>query len=641
AKPLDHEGTGSYTLTVTARDDADTPLTDEATVTLTVTDVNEAPAFAQDRYTRNVAENTAANTAVVTVSATDEDDTDTPTYEITSGNTGDVFAIDARSGQITIAAGKSLNHEDTETYTLTVTAADDADTPLTAEATVTVTVTDVNEAPKFANAAYMQNVTENTAVDAVVVTVSATDEDDTDTPIYSITNGNDNGDFAINENGQITIAKPLDHEGTGSYTLTVTARDDADTPLTAEAMVTVTVTDVNEAPTMFVNGSVIFSIAEDAAQNSNVGLPITGADPDEDDMLTYTITGGNDGTVFAIDGSTGQITVAKALDHETKDEYRLTVMADDSNGGTTEATITVTVTDVNENAPMMTSAVAASVAENTPAGTAVLTVTADDADASATITYRISGGADRNSFSIDEDTGVLTFNTAPDFEMPGSADNDNAYEMEVTASDGPNSVTQTITINVNDVNEAPVFAESSVTFSIAEDAAIDANVGDEVTAADEDAEQHLTYSITAGNDNGDFAIDGNGQITVARPLDYETTPSYTLTVTAADDGAGTLSATATVNITVIDEPNDEVLGVPFAEGVELYPNPASDHFRLSGISDEWIGVSLIGMTGHLVRSYPLSKDGLYDVSGLSEGLFFVIIEGDEGRKSVGRLVIRK
>ncbi|MBC6411111.1 MAG: T9SS type A sorting domain-containing protein, partial [Ekhidna sp.] len=76
-------------------------------------------------------------------------------------------------------------------------------------------------------------------------------------------------------------------------------------------------------------------------------------------------------------------------------------------------------------------------------------------------------------------------------------------------------------------------------------------------------------------------------------------------------------------------------------GMELYPNPASDHFRLSGISDEWIGVSLIGTAGHLVRSYPVSKDGLYDISGLSEGLFFVVIEGVKERKAVGRLVIRK
>ncbi|MBC6427427.1 MAG: cadherin domain-containing protein, partial [Ekhidna sp.] len=305
---------------------------------------------------------------------------------------------------------------------------------------------------------------------------------------------------------------------------------------------------------------------------------------------------------------------------------------------------------------------------------------------------------------------------------------------------------QTITVTVTDVNEAPAFSSGSFILTIGEDAATDANVGAAVAAVDPD-EDGVTYTLT-GEDSGDFSIDGNGQITVANPLDHETTSSYTLTVTVTDDDAtNSLSATATVTINVTDVNDnapkitsdnakkvaenssgtvltvtatdadgtgeaimygfaggadddkfnlgatsgvltfksapdfenptdaggtandnvyvvqvtagdgvntsttqtititvtdvDEVLGIPFAEGTELYPNPASDHFRLSGISDEWIGVSLIGMTGHLVRSYPVSKDGLYDLSGLSEGLFFVFTEGDEGRKAVGRIVIRK
>ncbi|MBC6408966.1 MAG: T9SS type A sorting domain-containing protein, partial [Ekhidna sp.] len=113
---------------------------------------------------------------------------------------------------------------------------------------------------------------------------------------------------------------------------------------------------------------------------------------------------------------------------------------------------------------------------------------------------------------------------------------------------------------------------------------------------------------------------------------------YVVQVTAGD-GVNT-STTQTITITVTDV-DDDVLGVPSAEGVVLYPNPASGYFRLTGISDELIGVSLIGMAGHLIRSYPVSKSGLYDISGLSEGLFFVVIEGDGGRKAVGRIVIRK
>ncbi|MBC6426260.1 MAG: cadherin repeat domain-containing protein [Ekhidna sp.] len=57
-----------------------------------------------------------------------------------------------------------------------------------------------------------------------------------------------------------------------------------------------------------------------------------------------------------------------------------------------------------------------------------------------TFTYSTSGGSDRSSFSLDQNSGALTFNTAPDFEAPGSTNNTNIYVVAVTASDGDNSV---------------------------------------------------------------------------------------------------------------------------------------------------------------------------------------------------------
>ncbi|MBC6411032.1 MAG: cadherin domain-containing protein [Ekhidna sp.] len=272
----------------------------------------------------------------------------------------------------------------------------------------------------------------------------------------------------------------------------------------------------------------------------HVGAAVAATDEDRPSQtLTYSITSGNENGDFEIDGSTGQITVARSLDHETTSSYTLTVTATDDDADTpltATATVTITVIDVNDNTPEITSDNAKSVAENT---TAVLTVVATDADASAMISYSLSGGSDRSSFSIDQNSGALTFNTAPDFEASGSVDNDNVYEVEVTANDGLNSVSQTITV------------------------------------------------------------------------------------------------------TVTNDPDDDVLGVPSAEGVVLYPNPASGHFRLTGISGQLSGVTLIGTAGKAVRSYPVSKSGLYDLSGLNEGLFFVFIEGDRGRKAVGRIVIRR
>ena len=84
---------------------------------------------------------------------------------------------------------------------------------------------------------------------------------------------------------------------------------------------------------------------------------------------------------------------------------------------------------------------------------------ATDADGD-TLSYSLSG-TDAALFTIDPATGVVSFRTPPDFEMPGDADGDNVYDITVTASDGDNSAEQAVAITVTDVddstNAAPVF----------------------------------------------------------------------------------------------------------------------------------------------------------------------------------------
>ena len=89
--------------------------------------------------------------------------------------------------------------------------------------------------------------------------------------------------------------------------------------------------------------------------------------------------------------------------------------------------------------------------------TAVTTVSAADADADTTLTYAITGGADANAFVINPATGALAFAAAPDFGSPTDAGHDNTYVVQVRASDGLLTDTQTIAVNVTDVSEAPGF----------------------------------------------------------------------------------------------------------------------------------------------------------------------------------------
>ncbi len=120
--------------------------------------------------------------------------------------------------------------------------------------------------------------------------------------------------------------------------------------------------------------------------------------------------------------------------------------------------LAVTVTDVNDNAPVITSdgggaSASLNVAENS---TAVTTVTATDVDGPS-LTYSIAGGADAAQFTINASTGVLSFVAAPDYEAPTDADADNVYDVVVQVSDGTLTDSQALAVTVTDVNDnAPV-----------------------------------------------------------------------------------------------------------------------------------------------------------------------------------------
>ncbi|MHC4988470.1 MAG: cadherin domain-containing protein, partial [Planctomycetota bacterium] len=221
-------------------------------------------------------------------------------------------------------------------------------------------------------------------------------------PTFSITGGADSGKFSINStSGVLTFSAapdyeaPTDADSNNTYIVEVTASDGTNTDVQT---ITVTVTDVNDAP-------VITSDGGGAAAGLNVAenqtAVTTVAASDDEDTPTFSITGGADQAKFSIDTNTGVLTFVAAPDFETPTDsdtdniYIVEVTADDGNGGTDIQTITVAVTNVNE-APVITSdggsaTAGVNVAENQ---TAVTTVTATDVDTGDTLTYyKVSGPA--------------------------------------------------------------------------------------------------------------------------------------------------------------------------------------------------------------------------------------------------------
>ena len=212
-----------------------------------------------------------------------------------------------------------------------------------------------------------------------------------------------------------------------------------------------------------------------------------------------------------------------APDYETQNLYTATVTVSDGTNTVTQD-ITINVTNVNDVAPEFTSSATFSAAENQ---TSIGTVTADDAEGDD-VTFSITG----SDLEITS-AGVLTFVTAPDYETNTS------FTAIVTASDGVNTATQDITVNVTNINDNNPEFTSEATFSAEENQTA---IGT-VTATDADGDD-VTFSIS-GNE---LQITPAGVLTFVTAPDYETKDTYTATVTASD-GTNTTTQDITVNVT--------------------------------------------------------------------------------------------
>ena len=242
---MSDDNTNTYMVMVTATDPDG--LTDSIDVTIMVTDVNEAPMFAEATAARSIAENSPEGTIVGDpVTAMDDPDGDTLMYAL-SGNDAMYFTINSSTGQIMVGGTAMLDYEsDKMSYMVTVTATDPEDLSDSIDVTITVTDVDENVAPMFAAETATRMVAENSAAGSNVgAPVTATDANG-DTLTYTLS-GDDDMYFTIDNMGQIMVGENamLDYEADkNEYMVTVTAADPAD--LTDSIDVTITVTDVEE-----------------------------------------------------------------------------------------------------------------------------------------------------------------------------------------------------------------------------------------------------------------------------------------------------------------------------------------------------------------------------------------------------------
>ncbi len=440
--PADNGGDNVYDVIVEVSDGS---LTGTKAVAVTVTNVNEGPTVTSPA-TATVLEYALP---VMTVTASDPDAGTTFTYSIAGGADGGKFAINAATGALQFLAGPDYEFpgdaNSDNVYEVTVQASDGA---LAATKDIAVTVSNV--APPYFTSGPTATISENSATAATVIA----HDPDGHALTYGITGGADAAKFAIDGgSGVLSFVSAPDYEnptnvdGNNVYQVIVCATEGI---VTIEQSVAVTVTNVNEAP------SVTSGDTASVAENGTAVAAITGSDPDAGAVLTYAIAGGADAAKFTIDANTGALAFVMAPDFDNPADaggdnvYDVNVQVSDGSLTAAKA-VAVTVTGVNE-APSVTSSGAASVAEN---GAAVMTVIGSDPDAGTVLTFTIAGGADAAKFTIDANSGTLSFVAAPDFEIPADANSDNVYDVIVEVSDGALTATKAVAVTVTDVNETP------------------------------------------------------------------------------------------------------------------------------------------------------------------------------------------
>jgi hypothetical protein len=566
---------------VVTDDGTPAPTSGTGVVTININDVNEQPIITSPTGL-SVAEDMTVGHVVGTVTATDPDAGQEKIFTLET-STNDWFRVNT-DGTIVVNSALDFEAYDPATFSMTVKVMDNGYPAMEDEATFTIAVTNVNEAPEVTPGQQF-DIDENSASVTLVVLADDQDAGDLAALTYELDPASSIFKFETSSSNRLVLQDGIDvnerlnFEDTPSITVYAKVTDD-ESLSSSSVGILISLNNKNDQPAL---ATATRYVKEDAGQGYSVGGVLVATDDDLNcasdpcksdnwGVLSYAITGGNDGDAFEIvpvvGTNTGQISCKQDAEirnvvTDQRDWY-LTIVVSDASGGSdslssTAVTVHVQLTEVND--PPVPVCTAMALNENTlPSDTAIGTITAidpDDGD-TATISYAFQSGNDLDAFEIvgtGASAQIRVKTDVIDFE------NKPTYTLVVAASDTKTPAltgTCTITMTVNDVNEMPQIYDS--TRNIAENSGVDTAVGVAIGATDPDstAGDTLFFRIVDGNINDVFQIDeSSGIISVAQDeLNFETMPAYTLTVAVrdrADAGAAdVLEQTATITVGLLD-----------------------------------------------------------------------------------------
>ncbi|KAJ8022787.1 Protocadherin Fat 4 [Holothuria leucospilota] len=539
-------------------------------VTLQCTDVNDnAPVFQRhvDEIFQTEFHDNIPDHAIIRLTAFDADPTSPNnqfSYFIIAGDSDKKFRINDTSGELFFNGSVDYDIGDMA-YLLTISARDHGSPPMEGTTTLNVTILDSNDnSPVFARDLYIFSVREDVPNNYVVGNVTASDDDSGFNGIldYNIVQGGSGIFYIITTNtvGNIRVGGRLDKEKApeNGYILNITVQDRGSPPRSTDCLVNIKVIDVNDEKPVFDPDQVLkYSVSEDAFPGFQV-FTIHATDLDSNSKLSYQMENiiaedekgrkveRNFSSQFSCDENNGTVSVNEELDREEVETFFLELVVRDFNAETEDqqtdtATVTITIEDVNDNAPVFENITDdLSVVEGSANSTIVTTgihATDTDRGVNGEVVYSLekdAGGA----FKIERKKGIVRVNNEALIDRE-------KYEMLtiiVRATDRGSPMKfaeKNLTIEIEDINDhTPIFERQSYTGKVFENSASDTFVY-KVTALDIDPTFGVvSYNIVGGNNYLWFKMNStNGVISVAdNTIDREIADEVILLVEAVDYG---------------------------------------------------------------------------------------------------------
>ncbi|XP_075902423.1 protocadherin beta-16-like [Nelusetta ayraudi] len=360
------------------------------------------------------------------------------------------------------------------------------------------------------------------------------------------------------QNGDLTVAERIDRESLCGDKAACILREELmlEGPLELHR-ISLHVQDVNDNSPQFNDELIAIDISESADKGARFPIEEAhDADVGKNSVQSYNLQR-NDYFILGVGTNTVELVLNKELDRESLKEMNIVLTALDGGAPQRSGTVVIhiTVLDANDNVPVFSQAIyKASVPENAPIGTVVVTMSATDADEglNGDVTYNFGHISDdiKSTFMIDQKTGDVTLKTNVDYETAHS------FELRITAKDGLGLTSYAkVIIDVTDVNDnAPVIYLKSLTTPIPENVSPGSEVGIiNVQDRDSDNNRQVRCSI---QQNVPFklvpSIKNYYSLVTTGQLDRELVSDYNITITAIDEGSPPLSSSKTVHLSVAD-----------------------------------------------------------------------------------------